>query len=48
MAYNPQSLEDRRSLGQSLISTLSEKGFILWNPKILKSKWSGRGVVTSV
>jgi hypothetical protein len=32
MAYNPQSLQDRRSLGQSLISTLSEKGFTLSNP----------------
>lgn len=34
MPYNPQSLEDRRSLGQSLISTLSEKGFILSNPNV--------------
>jgi hypothetical protein len=32
MAYNPQSLEDRRSLGQSLITTLAGKGFSLSNP----------------
>lgn len=34
MPYNPQSFEDRRSLGQSLTSTLSEKGFILSNPNM--------------